>query len=235
MKLIPAKMLFSLGLRKFPPVDVLLGIASGPAPASERALQYLLAHTHINYTDFDPQSFAVAYIPATKPDGTRILGKPGEVFTNLNCSILGFAIADPTIITPENAAKLRIQSDPPMEALVASFSANVTTDIDKAKRVFEYLATRVGHAPAALERLGNVACIPVKSEKDVKLYRPAEVYFAARDGQDTLYKSAFTFIDFGERANTFLRYCGVKSEPSVKGEFLSMIKPDLRYRSLAHA
>ena len=65
------------------------------------------------------------------------------------------------------------------------------------------------------------AFIPVKSEKDVQLHRPSEVYFAKRENTNELYGSAFTFVDFGEKANTFLQYCGVKSEPSVKGESAS--------------
>jgi hypothetical protein len=73
-------MLFSLGLRRFPPVDVLLGIAAGPAPLNDKALQYLLAHTNSHYINFNPMEFAnVAFIPATKPNGESILARPGEV------------------------------------------------------------------------------------------------------------------------------------------------------------
>jgi len=83
----------------------------------------------------------------------------------------------------------------------------------------QYLASRVGAAGASsLDRLRITAFIPVKSEKDVQLHRPSEVYFAKRENTNELYGSAFTFVDFGEKANTFLQYCGVKSEPSVKGE-----------------
>ena len=80
------------------------------------------------------------------------------------------------------------------------------------------MSTRVGHfGSTAVERLQNAAFIPSKMEKDSRLVRPSEVYFASRDGNADLYKTAFTFIDFGEKANIFLRYCGVRSEPSVKG------------------
>ena len=83
----------------------------------------------------------------------------------------------------------------------------------------QYMSTQMGHsATAALERLQNASFIPVETEKDTRLSRPSEVYFASRDGSAELYRAAFTFIDFGDRANTFLRYCGVRSEPSVKGE-----------------
>jgi len=54
-------------------------------------------------------------------------------------------------------------------------------------------------------------------DNDVKLLKVNEVYFAPTNGEDSPFKAAFTFIDFGERANLFLRTCGVRSEPSVKG------------------
>jgi hypothetical protein len=104
-----------------------------------------------------------------------------------------------------------------MEMLVAALIGQTPRDPAKARSVFEYLTTRLGTASSAvLSRLENVAFIPVQTEKEVKMYRPAEVYFAARDGQE-MYRSAFTFVDFGEKANQFLRQCGVKAEPSVKG------------------
>lgn len=75
-----ARMLFSLGLRKYPPIDVLLGIAAGRPPNNERALGYLLTNVHTHYVGFEPAAFSgVAFIPAMKPDGEKILAKPGEV------------------------------------------------------------------------------------------------------------------------------------------------------------
>jgi hypothetical protein len=46
-------------------------------------------------------------------------------------------VADPSIATPENLQKLRISTDPPMEALVAALVGNLTTDRDKARKIFE--------------------------------------------------------------------------------------------------
>lgn len=56
------------------------------------------------------------------------------------------------------------------------------------------------------------------------MFKPSQVYFVSGDNEDDLYSSAFTFIDFGLRANMFLRYCGVKSEPSVKDITLLLMK-----------
>ena len=78
--LIEARMLFTLGLKRFPPVDVLLGIAAGRPPMNQKALDYLLANLQTHYLNFDPKVFeGVAFLPATKPDGTQILAKPGQV------------------------------------------------------------------------------------------------------------------------------------------------------------
>lgn len=139
------------------------------------------------------------------------------MYTGWGCAILGFLVADQSVIGSEAAAKLHIPSDPPMEMLVAALIGQTTRDLSKARGVFEYLSTRLGSAsPAVLGRLETVAFIPVQMEKTLNLHRPVDVYFEGREGQE-MFKSAFTFIDFGEKANTFLRYCGVKSEPSVKG------------------
>jgi len=59
--------------------------------------------------------------------------------------------------------------------------------------------------------------IPVRdNEKTTRLARPDEVYFQRGNESQSLYANAFTFIDFGDRANFFLRQCGVKAEPSHK-------------------
>ena len=72
-------MLFSLGLRRYPPIDVLLGIAAR-SPTNDRALAYLLANISNHYIDFDPTAFAdVAFLPAKTPTGDFVLAKPGEV------------------------------------------------------------------------------------------------------------------------------------------------------------
>lgn len=246
-------MLFSLGVRRYPPIDVLVGLAADQPHSNKFALPYLLNHIGTHYVNFDPTTFAqVAFLPAVRPNGKTTMAKPGsvsavlidkgvselicQVFTNQSCSILGFSVVAPSIANPEIAAKLRIQSDPPMNSLVSALLGNASKDIDTSRRMFEvghsqthdrrtivltyqYLATQVGHAPSSsYGQLQNASFIPVKTERDVQMFSPSSVYFSKAEGSDALYGSAFTFVDFGEQANTFLRYCGVRSEPSVKGE-----------------
>lgn len=133
-----AKMLFSLGLRRFPPIDTLLGIASGKDAAADKALAYLLANMSAHYPTFDAMAYSgVPFIPATTATGNPTLARPGEVFTNEACKILGFNIARPPASLPESAAKLRIKSDPPMDRLIAAFMRAPESNIERAKIIFE--------------------------------------------------------------------------------------------------
>lgn len=86
-----AKMLFEFGLRKFPPLAVILQLASNPA-TQRKALEYLLENFDSLYSgDYDPDQVAhLAFIPSIKPDGTAFLARPGEVslmarFWNAQC------------------------------------------------------------------------------------------------------------------------------------------------------
>lgn len=107
-----------------------------------------------------------------------------------------------------------------MDRLVRAFLASPESNIARAKTIFEYLATQVGSAQlSSLSQLAVRPWIPVQdNERAIRLTRPDEVYFQSRSETHALYANAFTFIDFGERANAFLRQCGVKAEPSHKGE-----------------
>ena len=101
------------------------------------------------------------------------------------------------------------------------------------------MATRLGTSvsSSSMSSLANVAFIPIKTEKDIHLARPTDVYFTPKEGSDNLFSSAFTFIDFGHKANLFLQNCGVRLEPSVKSEPLiplTEVYLTCRHRTLPH-
>lgn len=56
----------------------------------------------------------------------------------------------------------------------------------------------------------------MKDGEKTRLARLDEVYLASKAEVGSLYANAFTFVDFGPRANLFLTQCGVRSEPSHK-------------------
>lgn len=78
--ILPAKLLFSFGLRRFPPVELLLSMAATEGAERQAALKYLLAHLDTHYAGFHVAAHStVAFLPAIKPDGTTFLARPGEV------------------------------------------------------------------------------------------------------------------------------------------------------------
>ncbi|WVQ80757.1 hypothetical protein IAT38_002862 [Cryptococcus sp. DSM 104549] len=226
-----AKMLFSLGLNRFPAIDTLLSIAAGRAPANAKALEYLLANIQTHYPMFKADLYpGVAFIPAVTPSGESILARPGEAFTNPDCALLGFSIVDRRISTAEAVAKLGIQRDPPMGQLVISLLNRVPTltgNVPQVRKIFEYMGTLVGQGPpAALDRLREAAFIPAKHTESSPsmLYKPSQVFFVSKDHGDDIWKTAFTFVDFGSQANVFLRHCGVRPEPSVRDIAALLVK-----------
>jgi Protein of unknown function (DUF3684) len=72
----PAKFLFTLGLRRSPPLDEIINLCASADPlVRSTALKYLLDNMVTRYLHYDPKNFAeVPFIPST----TR-LGTPREV------------------------------------------------------------------------------------------------------------------------------------------------------------
>lgn len=156
-------MLFDLGLRRFPQAETLLRIAAGPAPYNERALKFLLDNIGTYYAGFSPAKFAaIPFLPAAANNGAQIMACPGEVFTNKDCTILGFSVARPPISSPDVAAKLGIDSDPSMGMLVSAFLKEPVYDLNEARKIFEvsHRAPEVRLTPSISEH----ASAPLVSE-----------------------------------------------------------------------
>jgi Protein of unknown function (DUF3684) len=76
----PAKFLFSLGLRRAPPLSEILTIAASDNPSvREKALTFFLDNLSLKYSDYDPNTYRdLAFVPAVR-GSERSLAKPFEV------------------------------------------------------------------------------------------------------------------------------------------------------------
>jgi Protein of unknown function (DUF3684) len=75
----PAKFLFVLGLRRSPPLDVIINLCASTDPLVRSiALKYLLDNMVTKYSHYDPKNFAeVPFVPSTTRMGTpREVGIP---------------------------------------------------------------------------------------------------------------------------------------------------------------
>ena len=214
-----ARFLSSLGLLKTPPIQQILEVAASktdPARA-KKALQYFLTFYAANaYSGtYMPATHALAFVPCVKPDGSKGLGLPLEVFTNAGAAVMGFAVIDEAYST--DAFKFKLRTDPPPADLVRAITNKPPQDRATATKQFAYLSTQV--ASFSSQQLGvlkDSKIIPVvrKSGAPVQLETPSTCFLASPESSAGIYASLLSFVDFGTASQPFLRAVGVKNEPT---------------------
>lgn len=214
-----AKLLFFLGLNKIPPIDTLLRIAATPQDSNlrEKALSFFLEHFGDYRSSYSPTSETPAYVPCTKG-----LFNPLECFSNPEASVMGF----PVLQTKHSAdyQKFGMKPNPTPTQLIKRLIDQPPSDILQARRIFEYMSTRVADfSQSDLTKLKNSSFIPVKQGSHAP---PSTCFFQPQDAvKNGPFKSLFTYIDFGVASKPFLLACGVKNEPTVQ-EITEMLVAD---------
>ncbi|KAI0646791.1 hypothetical protein C8Q79DRAFT_956470 [Trametes meyenii] len=229
-----AKFLFKLGLRRYPPLPDLIGLAASPDEKTQSAaLKYLLDNYTTRYADYDPDAFAnVAFIPALK-DGKRCLAKPYEVYSSPEWAALGFQITEPSL-KGEALINLKIQDHPVGTRLVDLLRTSPPPTEEIAKQWFTALASRVTtFSSTELRALSQMAFVPVKTANGATRHLPPTQCYFKGDSQAQFHSKLFTFVDFGTTANTFLSACGVKHEPSVEEVAKILLDNPRRFYELA--
>ncbi|KAI0822620.1 hypothetical protein BC628DRAFT_1388241 [Trametes gibbosa] len=229
-----AKFLFKLGLRRFPPLPDLIGLAaSQDEKVRSAALKYLLDNYTTRYPNYDPIDFSnVSYVPAVK-NGKPCLGKPHEVFSASEWATLGFVVIDPSL-KGEALMHLKIQEHPAGVRLVNLLKTNPPSTEDIAKQWFTILASRVTtFSSTELRTLSQMEFVPVKLPNgSIRHLPPTQCYFKG-ESQAQFHSKLFTFVDFGTTANAFLSACGVKHEPSVEEVTKILLDNPRRFYDLA--
>ena len=138
----PARFLFSLGLRRHPPTDIILGVAAGDEPQRTAALDYFLDNHMQKYTDYTADAHAgIAFVPAIH-NGVKKLAKPLEVFSNPDWRSLGFLVLDPAL-REDAAIKLKVQEHPPTDQLVRLLETSPPVTHGQACEWFGILSRRI--------------------------------------------------------------------------------------------
>lgn len=213
-----AKFLYSLGLRRFPPLSDILKLASNQdTNLRSSALKYFLDN-YSRYTNYDPILYKeLAYVPAITPDGNKLMGSPNQVFVDKSASLFGFLIVDSSL-SGADVDKLKLQKQPPSSQVIAVLEKTPPRDMAIAQEWFEVLAGRLtDFSPSQLKQISSLSIIPVKEsdKQSIQMLAPKDCYFK-RDSSESFHSKLFVFVDFGPKANTFLSACGIKHEPSVE-------------------
>ena len=140
----PAQFLFILGLRRYPPAEVVLDIAAKGGSQGTVALHYFLDNykSHMDYRDYTTYACEnIAFVPAIQR-GEKKLAKPVEVFSNPDWESLGFHVLDSTL-GKGAVDKLGIMEHPPTSQVVHCLKASPPTTESQACKWFGILSHRI--------------------------------------------------------------------------------------------
>ncbi|KAI7858717.1 hypothetical protein BDC45DRAFT_531271 [Circinella umbellata] len=236
-----ARFMTRLGLLSTPSLTSILTLAS-PETTEDKALQTRALHYFIDnhkqhYEDvYHPNQIDIAFLPCSS-GGKTYYSIPRDCFTNPDVEVLGFHALHQDLICVRD--KLGVRENPDAKRLVEAFLKNISQDIEKAKRIFEYMASRMGDIGyQQWPKLRDIKFIPVQSSQKtsnnkntIVLVEPTQCYFES--GETTFHKELFLYVDFGQLANSFLRSCGVKDEPTTMELASMLVKDPARFWNLS--
>nr|CAG8491266.1 11097_t:CDS:2 [Entrophospora candida] len=204
-----AKIMLKLGLCEYPPLGKILQLASPVTEFSirQKALNYLLENLKTKYfKQYDAKKINVAFLPCTDPN---VYAKPSECYTNAECRFMKFNVLQRDLV--RRAEDLGVKKDPDRQQVLEKLK-NEPPDEEKAKSIFGYLSS-FHFIYSDWSDLNRTSFIPIRDKKSAQLkyVKPSNCFFKCSDEDFADY---FDYIDFGEKANKFLRDCGVKDEPS---------------------
>jgi hypothetical protein len=229
-----------LGLQDYPALMKILELAAyhPNLKIRSKALRYFINNFEEKYSeDYDPQ-VNIAFLPCSSR-GTY--AKPSECYISSECTIMKFnSISQDLRLQVE---RFGVRQHPSREELLKRLNEEPPRHEDKAKAIFEYLASRqTDFTDDDFNSLINLKFIPIKKNprsKTTTLISPRNCFFSVQEEYVYNYnfcvnllnlfyeefrikKKIFFFslkkflscVDFGSKANRFLRTCGVKDEPT---------------------
>ncbi|KAJ6593724.1 hypothetical protein B0H19DRAFT_1091788 [Mycena capillaripes] len=235
-----AKLLFDLGLMRYPPLEVLISLCASPdAKVRPIALKYLLDNMSARYNDYNPAHFyEIPYLPALK-DGKPVMGSPKDVFAVQDWAILGYLVFAQNTSQPDAALKLKIQQHPPTSRLVNLLEATPPKNEVEARKWFSVLAGRISDfSNTEIKRLSQISMVPTRSvgskteAGSLRWLPPTQCFFGSEESAG-FHSKLFVFVDFGTAANGFLSACGTKHSPSIEEVSLMLLANPHRFYELA--
>ncbi|KAJ2913257.1 hypothetical protein MD484_g7175, partial [Candolleomyces efflorescens] len=222
-----AKLLFELGLQRYPPLGTIITLCTDQNPQIRNtALQYFLDNITTKYDQYDANDFAnLAYIPALRNTET-CLAKPKEVYSSAQWTSLGFLVLDHK--HQKDASKLQVATHPHPYALVQLLRTRPPKDAAEAEKWFTVISTRLSEfSKSHLQEMSEARFVPTKSGH----LSPSQCFIGAQSS-NSVHSSLFTFVNFGNVANSFLMACGAKQEPSIEEIAKILLEDPARYYKL---
>ncbi|KAG1902642.1 uncharacterized protein F5891DRAFT_1022595 [Suillus fuscotomentosus] len=221
------QLLTDMGFLRHPPLEKLIEIAGDPDPKVQRAaFGYLASKFDELYdTEYDPSKYDdMPFIPAIR-DGHECVGAYEEVYSDSSWALMGFQKVHPSV-DRKIVGRLRMREAPSARQVIDVFRTSPPKDPNTAIKWFAFLATKQVLSPGDLQQIAEIPIVPVvEGSVEPRLVPPRECFIGGSQyGDDHLYRRLFTFVDFEERANRFLKACGVKAKPDCSDILHILIK-----------
>lgn len=233
------QLLTDMGFLRHPPLEKLIEIAGNPDPKVQRAAFGYLASKFDELYDmeYDPSKYDdKPFIPAVR--GTQdCVGAYEEVYSDPSWALMGFQKVRPSV-DRKIVGRLRLREAPSAKQVIEVFKTSPPKDINIAMKWFAFLATKQVLSPGDLQQIAEIPIVPVVEphSAEPRLVPPRECFIGGSQyGEDHLYRRLFTFVDFGENANRFLRACGVKTKPDCSDIVHILIKDPMEFLEKAGA
>ncbi|KIK92678.1 hypothetical protein PAXRUDRAFT_829728 [Paxillus rubicundulus Ve08.2h10] len=229
-----AKLLYRLGLRRYPPLETAVQLCASPdATVRMAAFKFLCDNMSSRYPEYNPDSFAnIAFVPAENDDGLH-LETLGNVFYGNQWKALGFSIVQSNF--REATEKLGVKQHPPTPMLLSMLEKTPPASEAIARQWFDTLSEHISRfTQSQLVILSGLPIVPRKGSVNQPLQwlAPSQCYLG--DGtKGEFHSKLFVFVDFGPVANRFLSACGSKNEPSVEEVAEILIRDPKKFYELA--
>ena len=212
------KFLAMLGLRNAPTVAELVDIMAhagdvGDAALREKAMNYFLSNHHANgYALADYSKITRRFLPLE--NDSKRLSTPSQCFCDGGAALLGFDILKAEL--QQHATRFGVRTHPQLDLCIDVLVQKPPPTYREAKAIFGYFAGRLNEVQGPLlTRLSTTRFIPITSRDAKESGKPK--YVAPQEcflGDSDTFGDIFSYVDFGQEANTFLLRCGSKLEPT---------------------
>lgn len=225
--------LIHLGLKTYPPLDVIIRKASSEEKSMRKAaFTFLLTHMNSLYSsEYDPADFQhVAFVPCGKLRHLQ-LGTPEQVFASSEWELLGFERLHYSV-SKEQAACLKIKDRPPASAIVEVLRENPPRCYKVAQSWFELLARKGGFTAEEMKEIAELNIVPIHTGDDtgsVKWVQPRQCFLEKPDDSNAHHRQLFNFVMFNHAASNFLKLCGAKPKPDYNDILEALLQDPLAY------
>ncbi|KIJ66567.1 hypothetical protein HYDPIDRAFT_26903 [Hydnomerulius pinastri MD-312] len=206
-----------LGMQTYPSLAVVIEKASsGDTQVKSSAFNYLVNHLDDIYQSYNPADYAEsAYLPCGKGPRPSQWGTPEQVFTSPEWEVLGFHTIHRSV-PPRTIGRLKVKERPSAAAIIKALQQNPPKTRVEAKKQFDLLARRGGFSADELTTLSEMDIVPIapnNTSPAEKMVAPGRCFYDTLDQTKAHHQRLFTFVNFNQPANGFLKMCGAKANP----------------------